>query len=120
MTALGADDVHASVLPVTDISGLGGDGAARQSVVARLREAALDTGFFLLIAPWRAARADPARIPFIMLNFFAALASAFTAPNALVSRASRDASAIGRPGGYSQGNGIAKMPDRMAQAALRQ
>jgi isopenicillin N synthase-like dioxygenase len=49
MTALNADHVHASALPVIDISGLSGDAAGRKSVVAELRKAALDTGFFYIV-----------------------------------------------------------------------
>jgi len=49
MTALNDDHAHAAALPLIDISGLAGDASARHAVVAQLRKAALDTGFFYIV-----------------------------------------------------------------------
>lgn len=49
MISLTADRLDQSALPIIDISGLQGDASDRQSVLAQLRKASLDTGFFYVV-----------------------------------------------------------------------
>jgi isopenicillin N synthase-like dioxygenase len=49
MISLTADRLDESSLPIIDISGLRGDASDRQSVLAQLRKASLDTGFFYVV-----------------------------------------------------------------------